>query len=146
MPPVFPLEWEPLARTGRYRHMARRDAAVWERWLDKYGGGFEAVAYDVALGGILPTDPAATDAQRVGWQYATALKIDALVRTPAYWLVLEVRPESSVSAVGAALVYRLMLQRERLTALPVRAGLVCETLHPDIAWALTALTLAAFVV
>lgn len=146
MPAVFPVEWEPLAKTGRYRHMARRDQAVWERWLDKHGAAFEAVAYDVALGGVIPTDPTATDAQRRGFQYATALKIDALLRRADYWLVVEVRPEASVSAVGAVLVYRLMVQRERLTPLPVRGAVVCETLHPDIAWALTALTLAAFVV
>ena len=114
--------------------------------LDRHGRQFDAVAYDGALGGGIPTDPAATDAQRVGFQYSTALKFDALLRRADYWLVLEVRPEASVSAVGAALVYRLMLQRERLTPLPVRGAVVCETLHPDIAWALNALTLAAFVV
>ncbi len=146
MPPVLPLTWVPLVKTGRYRHMARRDAAVWERFIEKHGPAFEAVAYDVALGGVIPTDPGATDQQRRGFQYVTALKIDALVRRADYWLILEVRPEASASAVGAILTYRLVAQRERLTPLPIRGGLVCETLHPDIAWTLNALSLIAFVV
>lgn len=146
MPPVFPLEWEPPGKTGRYPHMARRDLEVWERWLEKFGGRYEAVAYDVALGGVIPTDPAATEAQRRGFQYATALKLDALLRTGEQLTVVEVRPEASVSALGAVLVYALLLRRERVATRPVRMLVVCETLHPDIAWAAGALTIGADVV
>lgn len=136
MPPVYPISWEPLRKTGHYRHMARRDAAVWERWLDRFAADFEAVAYDVSMGGVIPTDPAATDAQRRGFQYSTALKIDAVLLGPDGWTILEVRPEPSVSVLGSTLGYKLVAEREKLTDLPIGMGTVCEGIHPDIVYIL----------
>ena len=52
MPAVYEPLWYPAAYRGRYPHMAKRDAAVWEQFIALYGERYEAYAYDVALGGI----------------------------------------------------------------------------------------------
>jgi hypothetical protein len=127
------VTWEAPLRSGRYRHMAKRDAIVWERWLDRYAGAAVAIAYDVALGGQRPTgdwDPETLDA----WQYVTALKVDVAVMMVDRVEVLEVRPHATVSALGAALCYALVADRERLWRVPIQPGIVCESIHPDVRW------------
>jgi hypothetical protein len=112
--------------------MAKRDAAVWQRFIDRHGGEFLAVTYDVALGGVA-TAEVEPDLAR-GWQYSTALKVDAVLWGPsAAWLV-EVRPWVQAGALGNVLCYVLLAQRERLTELSMRPMLVCEGIQPDVAW------------
>jgi hypothetical protein len=139
-----PVAIEPLTKSGHYRHMAKRDAAVWERFLDKHGGFYAAVAYDVALGGVqLQTqddDPGLTDA----WRYATALKVDAMLFTPTHVVIAEVRPYATVSAFGAALGYTLLAQREQLTTLPIQPAIICEAIQPDVRWLCSELAVLIF--
>jgi hypothetical protein len=149
MPAVYPIAWEPVAVTGQYRNLQRRDVAVWERWLLGHAAEFQAVAYDVALGGV---EPLARDglelsaADRRGWKYVTALKVDVLLLDgPRVWVV-EVRPAASVSALGAALAYPLMLAREE-PDLPIQGGgIVCEHLPADIRWLAERLRVRVWVV
>lgn len=146
MPAVLPLTWLPLVATGHYRHMARRDIAVWERFLAIHGKEYRAVAYDVALGGVTPTDPTATEREKLGFLYSTALKIDALLDDGTSWWAIEVRPEAAAGSIGSALTYALMAKREQLSPKPIRPMIVCEYLHPDIAWTAAALNIRVVVV
>ena len=130
MPSVYPVEWVPATFRGNYRHMAKRDAAVWERFLLLYTERFDAFAYDVALGGI-PME----EHERQGWQYSTALKIDAIGRTgDAFWII-EVRPDATVSALGSALTYALVCERDEVVPGPLLPTVVCEYIQPDVRWA-----------
>lgn len=135
MPPVYPVQWLPAGFRGHYPHMARRDGAVWAKFLAAPPAAFLSYAYDVALGGYriegLQLDPQT----QLGWQYNTALKIDALGLTAEECWVIEVRPEATVSALGAALTYALVADREALSDLPLRPAVVCEQMQPDVAWA-----------
>ncbi len=133
MPAVYAIEWEPPVVTGRYRHMQRRDVAVWERFLARLGDQFAAVAYDVAIGGTLPVGDDISEAEKQGWRYTTALKIDVLLReSDGVWAV-EVKPNATVSAIGAAVVYPWLLAREEPELPVLGGGIVCEHLPPDIA-------------
>jgi hypothetical protein len=126
---LFP---SPVNAAGPFRHMAPRDAAVWQRFLTRRGADFLAVAYDVALGGVVAAE--AEPALSRGWQYSTALKIDAVLWSERGLWIVEVRPWATVSAVGAALCYTLVAQRERLSPDPMRPMIVCEGIQPDVAW------------
>ncbi len=134
MPAVYGIQWEPPAITGRYQHLMRRDLAVWERWLALHGDEFDAVAYDVAIGGAVPAVEGLSDADARGWKYTTALKIDALLRDEQGVWIIEVKPSASVSAIGAAIGYPLVLAREEPDLLIAGAGIVAENLTPDIEW------------
>lgn len=134
MPAVYPIEWTPPVITGRYRNLQRRDVAVWERWLDKHGNEWSAVAYDVAIGGAIPDDPDATEDQRLGWRYTTALKIDVLLRDGDDVTVVEVKPAASISAIGAAVAYPPALARDEPDLTIIGAGIICEHLPLDIEW------------
>lgn len=134
MPPVYPLEIRPFVKGGRYTHMAKRDAAVWERFLDKFAGAYQGVAYDVALGGTVLPEGGATDDERRGWQYSTALKIDAVIVGADHALITEVRPWATLSPLGAALGYTLVARREQLLDVPMAPAIICEGAHVDVKW------------
>src|SRR6266850_3438514 len=74
--PVYPLAWVPFSSPGPYPHMAKHDARIWERFRARYAGYFQDAAYDIGLGGSETTDPQATPAERLGWRYNTAKRID----------------------------------------------------------------------
>lgn len=134
MPAVYPIEWAPLVTSGRFRHMAKRDLAVWLRWIPAHQGDWDMVAYDVALGGAMPTAPEVPEADRVGFKYSTALKVDALLRRGDTYAVVEVKPECTVGALGGTLSYALMLQREEPTITDVTSMIVCEFASADARW------------
>jgi len=135
MPTVYPVTLiEPTAQ-AHYRHMAKRDLALWERFLRLRGADYLAFSYDVALGGLLPQNLGDDPEWLRGYQYATALKIDAVGWQANQAWIIEVRPEATVSAYGSAIVYTLVAQREELTKLPLIPCIVCEAIQIDVQWA-----------
>jgi len=137
--PVYPVQWAPVVKSGAYPHMAKLDAAIWERFLDQFGTNFTAVAYDVALGGFLPAEGEGTLEQRKGWQYSTALKIDAVLQREGEVWIVEVKPGGGTAGVGAALCYTLMAERDGFSAFPVIPVLVTDRTNPDVLFCADAL-------
>lgn len=153
---VTGLTFVPLERGRHYRHMAKRDIEVWERFLARERLGFLGVAYDVALGGVpaqppeldpTPGRPVATfdptdvtdpnelaQALAAGWQYSTALKVDAVLMAPERLYLVEVRPWAHAGTLGNALCYTLVAQREQISDLPLAPMIVCEGIQRDIRW------------
>jgi hypothetical protein len=134
MPAVYEPEWLPATARGRYRHMGKRDAQVWEQFLSMFSERFESFAYDVALGGIVLDMPELTDEDRQAWQYSTALKIDATGKEGDRYWIIEVRPEATVSALGAALCYALVADRDQVFPGKLQAAIVCNSIQPDVKW------------
>lgn len=129
--PVFPIAWGPVTKSGNYPHMFKHDIRIWERFLDAYGGQFERAAYDIALGGITPTDPTATPADALGWQYSTAKKIDAAVEGGGEVWLCEVRPDAGLAAVGSVLGYALLSEKDPWTPLPIVPTIVTDRMDGD---------------
>jgi hypothetical protein len=144
MPAVYPVNWIPVGFRAAYPHMAKRDQVVWERFLALYAGNFEAVAYDVAIGGATLTAPGVPQDQLDGWRYTTALKIDACLRTADSVVVVEVRPEAHVSALGSVLAYCMVAERDQVFDLPTRPAIVCETVQGDVGWCCQALNVQVY--
>jgi hypothetical protein len=134
MPSVYPLNWVANTHRGDYPHFSKRDAAVWSRWLAEYATRWGAFAYDVAVGGMTLPDVGASDAERRGWQYMTALKIDACGWTEEAIWIFEVRPEARVSALGSALGYALVCERDKVFDRKLIPAVVCESMQADVEW------------
>jgi hypothetical protein len=115
--------------------MAKRDLEVWLAYLKTKPQNFLAFSYDVAIGGARLTIPDATEADLLGWQYSTALKIDAVGWMGNQVWVFEVRPEATVGTYGAAVCYALVAKREQLTDLPIVPAILCHVIQPDVEWA-----------
>lgn len=144
MPAVYPPQFLPADFRGHYPHMARRDAAIWAKFLDAPPLPFLSFAYDVALGGSRIDGLDLSEAEVLGWQYNTALKIDAVGLTDTETWVIEVRPEATVSALGAALTYAMVCDRDDVFTLPLRPAICCEQIQPDVDWACRKLGLTIF--
>jgi len=132
---VDPITPRPIIKDGQYPHMARRDAEVWERWIDQHGADYLAVAYDVAVGGIAAGSGDLSDPLVKMYQYQTALKIDAFVIGRDFALVAEVRPWATVSALGAALTYAYLLERAGLDTVVLVPAIICAGMQVDVEWA-----------
>jgi hypothetical protein len=132
--PVYPIEFAPPALLGGYPNMQRRDALIWEAFLRTVPVGLERVAYNVALGGVAPNDPTASEAMLRGFAYSTASKPDVVCDFGAVWWVCEVKPSATLGAVGQALGYTLMAEREALTELPMLPTIITDAAAPDLIW------------
>lgn len=146
MSTVYPIEWEPIVVTGRYRNLQRRDTATWERWIEKHGSEFLRVAYDVAVGGSYPDDPSATEKDKLGWRYTTAQKIDLLLEDHEGITVVEVKPTASLTAIGGAVGYPLVLARDEPALTLVTGAIICGHLPADIKYIADALGVKVWVV
>jgi hypothetical protein len=135
VPTVYPMTFFAPEKQRNYPHMAKRDVALWERFLDAHGQRFISISYDVSMGGTRPEIPDEDPLTLLGFQYSSALKVDAIGwQTNQAWLI-EVRPEATVSAYGSAVVYTLVARREEITQLPIVPTIVCEAIQPDVSWA-----------
>jgi hypothetical protein len=135
MPPVYPVTLLAPDFRGHFPHMARRDTEVWVRFLAAPPAEFLGYAYDVAVGGWKLEGLELTEPDLLGWQYNTALKVDVVGLTATEAWVIEVRPEATVSALGAALTYAMVLDRETVFDLPLRPVVCCQQMQPDVEWA-----------
>ena len=129
--PVIPPTWEKFEHGHHYKHMARHDIRIWERFLDRYAGYFEDVAYDVAFGGSVPADPSASPEEVRMWRFNTAKRVDAIVRNREEMWICEVRPGSGLSALGAVLGYTWLAEQEKFADRPVVMTVVTDHTDPD---------------
>lgn len=127
--PVKPPAWRPFGHLAKYPHMARHDIRIWERFVDRFAGIFDEVAYDVALGGSDTLDPNASPEERLMWRFNTAKRIDAAVRNRDECWICEVRPGSGLSAVGAVLGYTILSELDPWTDRPIIMTVVTD--HTD---------------
>jgi len=135
MPAVYPPRVVPPTHRGDYPHMAKRDAEVWSRFLGARAGEFLGFAYDVAVGGVRLATPDLPQAEVDGWRYNTALKIDVCgLQRDTTWII-EVKPDATVSAVGAAIVYTMIVEREKVFDGALLPVIVCGFCHVDVKWA-----------
>ena len=132
--PVYPVVFEPPALTGRYPNMARHDGALWERYLKTSAHLWRGVAYDVRLGGQEIQDPQATPAEKEMWLANTAERIDVVAdRGDEHW-VIEIRPNAKLGALGSAIGYVLLGQREPWTTLPLVPAVLTDNISADVRW------------
>jgi hypothetical protein len=131
---VDPVVFEPPALTGRYPNMARHDGALWERYLKHSAHLWQGVCYDIRLGGQEVTDPTATETERYMWRKNTAERIDVVGDRGAEHWVIEIRPNAKLGALGSAVGYVLLAQREPWTRLPLVPAVLTDNCSPDFRW------------
>lgn len=134
MSPVYPINIIPATFKGNYPHMSKLDRAVWEKFLTARAAEFTGFAYDVALGGRVVEGLPLDEPTALGWQYNTAVKIDAVAFKDSEAWVIEVKPEAHVSAFGAALAYTLLLEKDATLPQKLIPTIVCEAVQPDVEW------------
>lgn len=130
--PVRPIVWQRFEAAASYPHMAKHDERIWERFLTRYAGYFEEVAYDVAIGGSETTDPYATERERLMWRINTAKRIDAVARNADELWLVEVRPQAGLAAVGAVLGYTYLSELDKWPDRPLIMTIATDRTDNDI--------------
>lgn len=115
---------------GRYPHLRREEAALWDQWLREHGAEWEWVVYDATLGDPVPAPAWVDDATRAVWEHLTKLRVDAVVGRGAEVLVVEVKPRAPAWAHAQARAYRDVGAEEGLWPEDARAGVVTDAITP----------------
>lgn len=124
--PAFPLTWD-----GRPPHMAASDLPLWILARPQLQRGVTAWYYDAAVGeGNPPANITIDDLASAYWRL-TRKRIDAVGRRADAWLIVEVRPNAGLGALGSLITYRSLWDRDPPDTLPTEAWLVSDRLEPD---------------
>ena len=106
---------------------------LWNRFLDLYGGEWEAFEYDVRVG---PPSGAAVGfdpGTRAVFDALTRLRIDALGHRAGAVHLFEVKPFAGIGTVGQLIGYRDLYLRDFPGARVVGLGVVTDRFQPAVA-------------
>ena len=115
-----------------YPHMGPEDAAVWTRFLERGGHGFEAVWYDVHVGMAVDVPEGSPDWLLRVAAGVTRKRIDVVARRGGLYLIIEVKPYANQLALGQAIVYVRLFYKEFASLGPARACIVCDQVDGDV--------------
>ena len=124
---LFPPDYR-----GKYPHMFPHDVAVWERFLDKFGGLYEGFYYDIMCGEECKQVPRWEEKYRRDAIILSKLRIDAVGVRGNTLDIIEVKPRGNMAAVGQLLTYMEQYQKEYNPSQSLRAVLVCGEIDPNV--------------
>jgi len=133
--------WRP-----RYPHMSPTEQAIWDAFLRVCPLEFISVGYDVRVGpGYVPEwlkEPELIKMSRM----LTQLRIGVVAETDTEIWIFEVKPRAGRSALGQLEAYGYWYIREKAPAKPVRLGVICRYVDPNMAAVFEARGIDVFVV
>ena len=117
---------------GKYPHMFPGDIAVWEKFLDKFGGLYQGFYYDVVCGQAAKTFPRWGGAYQKDAYILSKLRIDALGVKDGSLDIIEVKPRGNMASIGQLLTYKEQYIKDYAPQKPLRMVLVCAEINPNI--------------
>lgn len=124
----------PPEKLPHYPHMRPEDVRVWESFLDGHALPNAQVAYDVHLGSTPPLPDNAPDFLRKHIQAVYPKKADVVIYFLNETLVAEVKPDAGLTALGQALGYTHLFQRDFPNAPHPHPTIITDKAQPDIPW------------
>jgi hypothetical protein len=115
----------------KYKHMLKEDEKIWERFLEQYGGDFIGFEYDVLVGRGAEIPPDTPEEYRKQIETVSKLRIDVVAEKENEIWIIEVKPESKLSAIGQLPSYEYFFIKERKPEKPIRKVFVCEAYTRD---------------
>ena len=125
------IEFVPFEKRYKYPHMGKEDTAIWERFIEQNPQAFPMVAYDVAVGTGSELDTVVNQKTGGDVNRLYQRKIDALGETPTEFILIEVKPNASTSAIGQVQGYVELFKRDYQPAKAVRAMILTDRLLPE---------------
>lgn len=130
MPPDLGLPYQP-SWLGRPAHMAEQDLLLWERARPTFAPLVSSWYFDAAVGegSGIPADPG--NPIDMGFYRLTRKRIDAVGDAGSKWILIEVRPNAGLGALGAIQTYRSLWERDPPDTRPVEAYIITDRLEED---------------
>ena len=116
---------------AKYPHMLSEDVAIWERFLEKYGGVYDSLTYDVHVGEGLRDLEGVTDEVKYASMELLLKRIDVVGKLGAETHIIEVKPDAGISAIGQVFCYEVLYRRDFKVSGPIRKVIVTDRLWPD---------------
>lgn len=134
----------PYKSLHKYPGMRPRDVVLWDQLLVSQPGLFRRVWYDVHIGDPAADHTKVTMMKESGMFDVSCWCIDVLADAgDAYW-VIEIKPNAAGGALGQALAYTALLQKEWQLDKPVRPAVLTDDIAPITQQAAAALGVALF--
>lgn len=102
-----------------YPHMRPHDEAIWTRFIRKNPGRFEQVFYDFRVGDPADVDQEVDQNVMQAWHDLTRWACDVIAEDDQAIYTIEVKPNANAKALGQALAYMVLYQRDHAPAKPV---------------------------
>jgi hypothetical protein len=122
---------EALGHT-RFAHLSQADAAVWATYLAANAWRYGALDYDVSVGGRAAERASLGSGLLPMWRHLLRKRIDVVGWTAEGVEVIEVKPVSSMAALGQVLSYVHLLREEREFTLLLVPVVVSRFSDPDL--------------
>lgn len=118
MPTILGTKYPP-SFTGHPPRMSQEDFPIWSRWYPTIKETALALYFDVGLG--LPDELPATEtaAQLLGWLRNTQKRADAIIERTADVLLVELRFNAQLNAIGRLQGYALLLGDDNPFSKPI---------------------------
>lgn len=130
MPPQLGFRYAPDF-AGTPPHMAPQDVILWHKVRAQFAGRVTAWYFDTAVGEGAgpPTDP--DDVIGLAYYRLTRKRIDAVGDAAKTWLLIELRPNAGLGALGAIQTYRSLWERDPPDTRPTETYIVSDRADPD---------------
>lgn len=112
----------------KYPHLRPRDVEIWQHFIQKNPDRFNRVFYDYRVG-----DPEdwPEDAPRyiaLAWKDLTMWQIDVTAEDDDFLYIIELKPFARSTAIGQALAYKILFDREEKPWKPTIPVVITDTI------------------
>lgn len=97
---------------AKYVHMLREDHATWTRFLQSKALRFEEVWYDVHVGAPMAVPIGSPEFMKDVVDGVSRKRIDVVGRIGSKIFIVEVKPHANMQAVGQAIIYKALFEKE----------------------------------
>jgi len=133
------LRWWKPESIPKYPHMGKLDSFTADMYWKDNIFQFDAVSYDVTVGGGRSMLPGFSDALADDWLYLSSLKIDMIGKRNLNLTICEFKPFADSGSIGQVLTYgKLFVDKFAVKTQPDLCVICMET-HQDIIRAANAL-------
>ncbi len=116
----------------KYPHLVGSDIPIWDSWVRTHGHYFQGFDYDVHVGqGLEPDKDQSFELQQM-WVSLTQKRIDVVGYRPGEVWLIEVKDRPTTAAIGQALSYKILYERDYGLLSLVVPCLVAGSIEPDI--------------
>lgn len=120
----------PYKLNDKYPGMRPGDEVIWDEYIQKHPDAFKEVYYNVALGDPFPNEEEKIPAIANGAYEVSQWRIDALAESEDAIAVIEIKPNAGAGALGQALAYVKLIQKEWDLQKPVYPVVLTDRISP----------------
>lgn len=124
----------PAEKLRKYPHLMVGDIRIWEQYLEVVDHKFDSFDYDVHVGkGVKPSEDWSEDIKTMALALSEK-RIDVLAWKDNTSVIIEVKPQAALSAIGQVLCYRELYEQRYPGRVRPLLMILTDFEMPDIRW------------